>query len=72
MGHHAAHHQAASLDRVRTEPPMLDASMTPGDLATVLRDLKFLRGHPETIRLDRDVRDYLLDAVTARQGERSR
>jgi hypothetical protein len=72
MGHHAAHHHLASLDRVRAEPPMLDASMTPADVAAVLRDLKFLRGHPETIRLDRDARDYLLDAVTARQGERSR
>jgi hypothetical protein len=68
--HHAAHHQATFLDRVRAEPPMLDADMTPSDIANVLRGLKFARGHPETIKLiDSDVRDYLVRAVT-RQGER--
>jgi hypothetical protein len=69
MPHHAIHHR--TIDRVRAEPSTLDCTMTPGDIADVLRDLRFERGHAETVRLDRDVRDYLVRAVT-RQVERAR
>jgi hypothetical protein len=69
MPHHAIHHR--TIDRARAEPSTLDCTMTPGDIAAVLSDLRFERGHPVTVRLDKDVRDYLVRAVT-RQTERSR
>jgi hypothetical protein len=54
MPRHAIHHR--TIDRVRAEPSTLDCTMTPGDIAAVLRDLRFERGHAATVRLDRDVR----------------
>jgi hypothetical protein len=70
MAHHAAHRHLASFDRIRTEPSTLDADMTPGDIADTLKRLHFTGG-TLTIKLDKDVRDFLVAAVT-RQGERSR
>jgi hypothetical protein len=48
----------------------LDASMKPADLAFVLQNLRFRNG-TQTVKLDREVRDYLVRAVT-RQAERTR
>jgi hypothetical protein len=67
-----AYHSPSSLDRVRAEPPTLDADMRSSDIADVLRRLTFQGGRPETVKLiDSDVRDFLVAAVT-RQSERSR
>jgi hypothetical protein len=49
----------------------LDADMTPADIVDTLNRLHFTSSTLITIRLDRDVRDFLVAAVT-RQGERSR
>jgi hypothetical protein len=72
MAHHApsTHQTAAFLNRIRTEPETLDADMTPADIADTLRRLHFTGG-TLTIRLDKDVRDFLVAAVT-RQSERTR
>jgi hypothetical protein len=72
MAHHAppSHQTDAFLNRLRNEPPVLDADMTPADIADVLKRLHFTGG-TLTIRLDKDVRDFLVAAVT-RQGERTR
>jgi hypothetical protein len=67
---HAAHRHVASLDRIRTEPQTLDADMTPADIADTLKRLHFTGG-TLTIKLDKDVRDFLVAAVT-RQAERTR
>ena len=69
MPHHAIRQR--TIDPIRTEPSTLDYNMTPCDIAAALRDLRFERGHSVTVRFDRDVRDFLVRAVT-RQGERSR
>jgi hypothetical protein len=59
-----------ALDRIRAEPEALNADMTPADICDVLKRLHF--SVPlVTIKLDKDVRDYLVRAVT-RQGERQR
>ena len=63
--------RSPAYDRIRTETSTLDADMTPADIADTLKRLHFTRGTLITIRLDRDVRDFLVAAVT-RQGERSR
>ena len=63
--------RSPAYDRIRTETSTLDADMTPADIADTLKRLNFTRGTLITIRLDRDVRDFLVAAVT-RQGERSR
>jgi hypothetical protein len=68
----ASRRYPASLDRIRAEPEALDQEMTPGDIAAVLRRLKFAGGRPETVKLiDSETRDYLVAAVT-RQAERPR
>jgi len=59
-----------AYDRIRTEPEVLDADMTPGDIADALKRLRFT-SYTLTIKLDKDVRDYLVRAVT-RQAERTR
>jgi hypothetical protein len=59
-----------AYDRIRTEPEVLDADMTPADIVDTLKRLHFTSG-TLTIKLDRDVRDYLVRAVT-RQAERTR
>jgi hypothetical protein len=50
---------------------VLDADMTPADIVATLKRLHFISGPLTTVRLDKDVRDFLVAAVT-RQGERSR
>ena len=69
-GHYV--HRPPSLRRARADPQRAfnAADMTPTDIADTLKRLHFTCG-PLTIRLDKDVRDYLVAAVT-RQGERSR
>jgi hypothetical protein len=59
-----------AYDRIRTEPEVLDADMTPADIVDTLKRLHFTSGML-TIKLDKDVRDFLVAAVI-RQGERSR
>jgi hypothetical protein len=51
-----------NYDRVRIE--VLDADLTPGEIAAVLEQLKFT--HPSTlraVRIDEGVRDFLLTAL---------
>jgi len=56
MPHHAQRH-AAALDRIRTEPPTIDADMRPADIADTLRRLRFGPGHAQTVRVaDAEVR----------------
>jgi hypothetical protein len=62
--------RSPAYDRIRTETSTLDADMTPADIADALKRLHFTSS-TLTIRLDRDVRDYLVRAVTW-QAERSR
>jgi hypothetical protein len=45
----------------------LDETYKPQDLIDALRDLHFDYG-PKVVRIDRSVRDYLLEAVRARSG----
>jgi hypothetical protein len=59
-----------AYDRIRTETSTLDADMTPADIVDTLKRPHFTSG-TLTIKLDKDVRDFLVAAVT-RQGERSR
>jgi hypothetical protein len=53
------------------EPPGLTGDMSGDDIAFVLRGLRFRNGLL-TIALDKAARDYLVDAVLARTGGRSR
>ena len=46
------------------QPPILSADMTPAELIDVLEHLPFYRG-PILLRVDRDVRDYLVRALQA-------
>jgi len=67
-----ARHRTRALDRIRTEPPVLDADMRPSDIADSLKRLRFVPGRAQTVRVaDAEVRDFLVAAVT-RQGERTR
>jgi hypothetical protein len=52
-------------------PDDLTADMTPADFVAVLRDIRF-RGGLHAIRIDKEARQFLLDAVVARIGGRSR
>jgi len=45
------------------EPEILDRDMNRADLIFVLENLVFGRSAHATLRLDRQVRDYLLDAL---------
>jgi hypothetical protein len=55
----------------RELPPELDADMTAGDIADELRALKFNDGKQfNTVKLDADVRDYLVTALSARYASR--
>jgi hypothetical protein len=51
---------------VMTERPELTSDMTRSDLVEVLEHLPWGRGGLCTIRLDRDVRDYLLRMLKRR------
>jgi hypothetical protein len=69
---HAAFHRIRALDRIREEPPTIDADMRPCDIADALKGLRFASGHAVTIKLaDPETRDYLVGCI-ARQAERSR
>ena len=48
------------------EPDVLDESMTRADLMFMLENLHFGQGELGTLKIDREVRDYLLDALRAR------
>jgi hypothetical protein len=49
-------------DLVRTE--ILDADLRPAEVIAVLEELKFTNpGTLRTVRLDRDIRDYLVTAL---------
>jgi hypothetical protein len=52
-------------------PDALSGDMSGADLAYVLGHIRFRNGL-QTIALDKAARDYLLDAVVARIGGRSR
>jgi hypothetical protein len=56
-----------------TAAPELDADMTPGDIVHELRQLKFDRGNNEfkRIKIDGDVRDYLVNTLSARAVRRA-
>jgi len=58
-------------DNPPTIPDELTGDMTGDDIAFALRDIRF-RGGLHTIRLDKEARQFLLDAVVARIGGRSR
>jgi hypothetical protein len=45
----------------------LDETYKPQDLIDALSDMRFRRG-PKLLRIDRDVRDYLLSALAALTG----
>jgi hypothetical protein len=49
--------------RLSSEPELLDADMTKGDVVDVLRRLKFEEQYC-TLWLDRPVRDYLITMLT--------
>jgi hypothetical protein len=56
----------AGNDRLSATPvDELVGDMTGDDIAFVLRDIRF-RGGLHTIRLDKEARQFLLDAVLAR------
>jgi len=56
----------------RKPPAELDGDMRASDIADELRQLKFDGGNNafKAIRIDRDVRDYLLTTLTARHAAR--
>jgi len=62
----------ATQAAVREPPPELDADMTASDLATALRELRFDGGNNQfrPIRIDADVRDYLVTALNVRHTAR--
>ena len=57
-----------AYDRIRTEPEVLDADMTPADIVDTLKRLHFTSG--TLIKLDKDVRDYLVRIVTRKPNGR--
>jgi hypothetical protein len=56
---------------IREAPPELDYDMRPDDIVTALQRLKF-SGDDElkAIKVDRDVRDYLVASLSARHAAR--
>jgi hypothetical protein len=56
---------------IREAPPELDCDMRPDDIVTELQRLKF-SGDDElkAIKVDRDVRDYLVASLSARHAAR--
>ena len=55
---------------IRTPPPELDADMRPDDLIDELRRLKFERDEFNAIKIDADVRDFLVASLSARHVSR--
>jgi hypothetical protein len=56
---------------IREAPPELDCDMRPGDIVTELQRLKFNGDKFKAIRVDRDVRDFLVNTLSARQPRRA-
>ena len=54
---------------VREPPPELDADMTAGDIADELKRLTFDREF-NAIKIDEQVRDYLVNTLSARHATR--
>jgi hypothetical protein len=54
----------------REPPPELDADMRAGDIADALRQLKFDHSEFNAIKIDADVRDFLVTALNARYAGR--
>jgi hypothetical protein len=50
------------------DPEELNAEMQPRDLVDILSKLKFPGNSRATVRLDRHVCRYIVDAITARCG----
>jgi hypothetical protein len=59
-----AEHTTANTDDVE----VIDGDCTPSDITTTLRRLKFPGNCKVVIRIDREVRDYLIDAMATRRG----
>jgi hypothetical protein len=55
---------------VHEPPPELDADMTAGDIADELRRLNFDDNEFSAIKIDKPVRDYLVNTLTARHAAR--
>jgi hypothetical protein len=64
--------RTVAFERIASEPEVLDRDMTPADIAAALQRLRFGYNRRQLVALDEEVRDFLLAAVTARQGGRSR
>jgi hypothetical protein len=54
-----------------TGPETLDADMTPGQIADTLARIRFRNGAQLLALADREVRDFLVDAVRARIRDRN-
>ena len=65
--HHPAEHEPSTL----IGPDQLTGDMSANDICFVLGHIRFRNGL-HTIAIDKDVRKFLLDAVLARIGGRSR
>jgi hypothetical protein len=52
------------------ETPELDGDLQLGDLINGLRELKFDSTEFRAVRIDRDVRDYLVNTLSARHTAR--
>jgi hypothetical protein len=52
------------------EPEVLDEDMTPGDLVFALEHLHFGRNALGSLRIDRQVRDYLVAALRRHHATR--
>jgi hypothetical protein len=52
------------------ETPELDGDLQPGDLINGLRELKFDGTEFRAVRIDRDVRDYLVNTLSTRHAAR--
>jgi hypothetical protein len=55
--------ETADHGHYKLEPEVLDESMTRADLAFVLQHLRFGRGGFSSVKLDVEVRNFLLSAL---------
>jgi hypothetical protein len=55
---------------LREPAPEIDGDMTAGDIANELRQLKFERDEFNAIKIDADVRDFLVSTLSARHVSR--
>jgi hypothetical protein len=55
---------AAETDETHSiEPDIADGDLTPRDLTFVLQNLRFGRSALATLRIDREVRDFLIRSI---------